>query len=1011
MKQENEGKLQIELLKVVAEQQQENFLEYDLETDTATLSRVMNGQFVVQEIIEGYYANEDLSFSRIAEEDRDEYKKLVAKCMKRPRQAALDLRMLNGKGEKLWYRLFLISIAGEDRKVCKITGRFLPIHKEKIANEMIRLQAERDSMTGVYNHKTYENLSQELIISNPNDTMFIMLDVDDFKHINDTKGHHVGDMILKKVGTILSDAVQGLGYAGRMGGDEFSACIRGVNDKSAAAAFCLRLKDAMRYSDDGTLFSISIGAARSLGRNTNFMELYHEADEAVYFAKQSGKNQIVLAEDVPERKLEKIRETNQDMTLSEEEITLDQSLEYHAIMDPETKKLLYLNKPARNVMGISLKEAKELRCYELFHGNCKECEVCDLFAYYVHVLENESAKGLGKYIPDGKFIVQSKYMPWKGKPARSISFLNVNDTQHIEKCFVREMNSQDTINKCWSVMMNTSSQDTDYVKILEIINRYYDADCTAIVTKNEDKYEEIFEYHKETAQQVVAGLSYAKENGKLEDFEVLINQDGLMIPHHIENELTKHPQMAKALDNLYVRNTLGIRLMRLEEFIGILLVINPRHYVNDIAVLKRIGLFFTTDLLRRRLVHDQTYGGTHDLLTKLWNREYFTEWNSCYGHLFKGDFGVFVTDIVNLRNINKEFGYDHGNRRLVEVADMYKRVFAGYSVFRFDNDQMVAICHEIDKASFEKIVKYAKEQIREFGFEVAVGYCWARDGVITNKIKEAEAMKDVDKARILKDGTINQKTNKYVETDILKEIHMGNFRVYLQPKVNVHTGKTVGAEALIRLWDEKRGIIPPGYFIPILEERHVIHMIDLYVLKESMRFQKQLLNKGETPVVISVNFSKNTLMFEGLLDYIKELCFEFALPEGLIQLEITESISSMDHIVVTNIANSLRSMGFSISMDDFGTKYSNMAVLNQFHFDSVKIDRSMVMDIEKNPDNVTILKHMLEMFKELGLSSVIEGVETQGQVNILRKLDCEMVQGYYFGRPEPKEKFYELYMK
>ena len=143
----------------------------------------------------------------------------------------------------------------------------------------------------------------------------------------------------------------------------------------------------------------------------------------------------------------------------------------------------------------------------------------------------------------------------------------------------------------------------------------------------------------------------------------------------------------------------------------------------------------------------------------------------------------------------------------------------------------------------------------------------------------------------------------------------------------------------------------------------------------------------------------------------EELCKEFELPKDLIQIEITESISSMDRIVVNNIAKSLRNMGFSISMDDFGTQYSNMAVLTQFSFDAIKIDRSMIIDIENKPENVTILKHVLGMLKELKLSAVIEGVETKEQLEVIKNLGCDVVQGFYFGKPEPKEKFYELFMK
>ena len=200
------------------------------------------------------------------------------------------------------------------------------------------------------------------------------------------------------------------------------------------------------------------------------------------------------------------------------------------------------------------------------------------------------------------------------------------------------------------------------------------------------------------------------------------------------------------------------------------------------------------------------------------------------------------------------------------------------------------------------------------------------------------------------------------------------------------------------------------FFIPVLEQRGVVYLIDLFVLQEVFKFQKEALDAGREVVPISVNFSKNTLTFKWLMTRIKELCDEYPIPNGLIQIEITETISSMDHIVVNDIANSLRHMGFSVSMDDFGTKYSNMAVLTQFEFDTVKVDRSLLVDVEKNQKNKTVLKHTLEMLKDLGVETVMEGVETEEQIEILRELGCDIVQGYFYGRPEPMEKFYELFM-
>ena len=234
--------------------------------------------------------------------------------------------------------------------------------------------------------------------------------------------------------------------------------------------------------------------------------------------------------------------------------------------------------------------------------------------------------------------------------------------------------------------------------------------------------------------------------------------------------------------------------------------------------------------------------------------------------------------------------------------------------------------------------------------------------------------------------------------------------MFLQPKVNIFSEKTVGAEALIRLYHPEKGYISPAMFIPLLEKQNEVHLIDMFILRRTFQFQKAARDAGREVVPISVNFSKNTLMYPKIMSYIEELCDTYGMPEYKIRIEITETISNMDHMEVRSMAKILHSMGFSISMDDFGTQYSNMAVLTQFDFDTVKIDRSMIINIVNDAKNRTLLKHTVAMLKELGMEIVIEGVETEEQVKVLAELGCDTVQGFYFGKPEPEENFYELYM-
>ena len=1005
------GELQLSLMKMMAEQNHDKFMEYYRENDTVILSEVRDGRFCEIEIVEGFISRENMVLNRIYEKDQDMYRKEIQKCLAHPKHGVFDVRYMIPDFGPRWYRVFLMSVADESGYVTKFVARMSNIQEQKAAQESMKNQAERDSLSGVYNHATYEKICTELADKVDNGLLYLMVDIDNFKQINDTCGHHAGDKIIQHVGSVLNNFAKGRGYAGRIGGDEFSICFYDIYSKEDALALCLNVKNALGQYLNTVPFTVSIGATISDGRRMNFKELYFEADEAVYYAKENGKNQIVFKSEIQKMKQERFRESKSEYALTEEEIALDQKMQYITIVEPVQKKILYMNEAGRNALGISINDVQNMHCYQLFKGCDKECDVCALHANHVQVLREHESNGLNRYISNGKFILQSRYTMWKGVSARSVSFMNVNDAEHVERCMESEMQSQETFAKCWSLIMESNSGDTEYEKILRVLTDYYNADCSTIVTKNGGKYKEIFEYHKNSGQGVAEGLRASLEQELFEKCEVLLDAEDFMRPRHIQEKLLEYPDLALALEKKFVHNTVGIALRKFGELIGILMVINPRENTNDFGMLGQLGVFFGTDLVRKLLTDNKTYEADHDILTRLWSREFFNnDWMLDYYPIFRDGMGIFTADIYRLKDINRQLGYQTGNKRIVALADLLRQVFTGYSMFRYDDDQVIAICHNIDKKQFQKMVDYAKELIKQLDFEVSYGYSWRHEPTIPEAITEAEEYLAIHRAYLEKENTSAVKMAKKIENDIMEEIRVGNFRMFLQPKVNIHTKKTVGAEALIRLYQPDKGFVSPAMFIPMLEQQNKVHLIDMFILGRAFQFQKAARDAGKEIVPISVNFSKNTLMYPKLMDYIEEQCELYGKPERMIRIEITETISNMDHIEVNNIARKLHTMGFSISMDDFGTQYSNMAVLTQFDFDCVKIDRSMIINIVKDEKNRLILKHTVAMLKELGMEIVIEGVETEEQVAVLAEMGCDTVQGFFFGRPEDEKQFYELYM-
>lgn len=1005
------GELQLSLMKMMAEQSHDKFLEYYRETDTIILSEIVDGKFHVLETLENFISKEDMVLNRIYEQDKELYRHQIQVCLAKPCNSVFDVRYMVPDYGPRWYRVFLLSVGDENGYVTKFVARMANIQMQKEAQAAMQNQAERDSLSGVYNHATYEHLVKELAEKTDDGLVFVMIDIDNFKQLNDTRGHGAGDNIIQHVGNVLNTEVKGHGYAGRIGGDEFSVCLYDVYSREEAVSRCVHIKTALNQYINTVPFTVSLGATLSNGRKMTFQDLYFEADEAVYYAKNNGKNQIVFKDEIQKKKQQKFEDERKEYAVSEEEIALDQKIEYVIIVEPISKKILYMNAAARKIMGISLEEAQKMYCYEIFKPCSKGCESCDLHANHAEVLSGEAALGLERYIPGGKFILQSANTIWKGNAARYITFLNVNDAQHLEHCLEAQMESNETFSKCWSLILESNSGDTEYEKILRVLNDYYEAECCAIVTKDGEEYKELFEYHKNSAQGVAEGLRMSLGQAFFEKCEVLLDDEGFMRPRHINEKLLQYPDIAEVLEKRFVHDTMGIALKKFGDIIGILMVINPRRNASDYAMISRIGVFFGTDLVRKRLTDNKTYEENHDVMTRMWSRDFFNNgWQLDFLPMFKNGTGVFTADVYRLKDINKELGYETGNDRIVELAELFRKVFTGYSMFRYDDDQMLVVCHNVEQRQFQKMVDYAKELIGELDFEVSHGYSWKEEPAVFEIISAAEEFLAIHRTYLEKENATAEKLAKKIEKDIIEQIKNGNFRMFLQPKMDIHTNKTVGAEALIRLYQPEKGYISPAKFIPLLEKQNEVHLIDLFILRRAFQFQKAARDAGREIVPISVNFSKNSLMFPKLMDYIKEQCDTYGMPQQMICIEITETISNMDHIQVRNIANTLHNMGFSISMDDFGTQYSNMAVLTQFDFDSVKIDRSMILNILNDEKSRLILKHTIAMLKELGMEIVIEGVETAEQVEVLAELGCDIVQGFYFGRPEAEENFYKLFM-
>jgi EAL domain-containing protein (putative c-di-GMP-specific phosphodiesterase class I) len=247
-----------------------------------------------------------------------------------------------------------------------------------------------------------------------------------------------------------------------------------------------------------------------------------------------------------------------------------------------------------------------------------------------------------------------------------------------------------------------------------------------------------------------------------------------------------------------------------------------------------------------------------------------------------------------------------------------------------------------------------------------------------------------------------------METSIRHALDQGQFELHYQPKIEVDTGKIIGAEALIRWNHPERGIISPMEFIPLAEETGLILPIGEWVLQEAVAQGKAWQIAGLPPLYISVNVSARQFRQANFAGKVAQVLLDSGYDPHHLDLELTET-TLMTH-ADENIAtlNKLNAMGVRIAIDDFGTGYSSLSYLKRLPVDVVKIDKSFVSGVTDSRDDAAIVEAIIAMARSLRLTVVAEGVETIEQLKFLQMNDCDEIQGFYFSRPLPVEQFEKL---
>ena len=983
-----------ELMKIVAENNHERMFEYYVEADEAYIFKIANSSPAQETVYPCFKQNIDTYMSECPADSIESFKKQLDKCLLRPMRTAFQLSFISEDGKSKPVEMYMVSIPDLDKKVCMVAGVMFDIRDEK---------GLLDSLTGTYNHLAFENKCTSLIRQKGTKLLFVMLDVDDFKIVNDTLGHNVGDRVLSQTGQVLKEAVGANGIVGRLGGDEFAAIVFGLEDSDAVDEFCVKLSGKLKNIIFDMEYSASIGMTTGDDRELTFKDLYYEADQAMYYSKRQGKNRISFFDSIRKNDVSiphnsgALSHTGVSCKLSDMEIfSYDEMPDYILAVDEESRRIVFVNKAIRNSSVMTASQIDEFISkpfddgfIDLFLRKKEQGNRVSVFSGKDHP-DNIVAKLLG----EKKLIVKLTHKDYNGY--RLLKMIDLSNESKLN-AVMRQISSYRSFMKNFIDAINDTTEGLGYKNHLRLIREFYNADCVAVIYNGESEWDTIEEIHIPSAQIMAKVVNESVSSGAIADFLALFNDAGRVFISDIKSIESEYGNLFKRMADVRIWSASAVLLNKRKQCFGAIVVMNPRANSGSLDLIDMVGISISNSLFYEKARAEYEYRLNFDQVTGLRKRETFNNLGESYVEYDCSSMGVFASDIIRLSDINDKFGYMAGNARLRMVANVISGVFTGYDIYRYEQDEIVVFCKDIDKKSFMGLVRIVRESLDDLDVSVSTGFSWTDKPDIARQLSEVRLMYDIEKDTKLKslDSTMRNKVFK----DVVSEIDKGSFMVYYQPKVDSRTGITVGAEALIRFFDEAHGIVGPIHFIEILEENRCSHLIDLFVLDEVCKAQKHRCINEKRVVPVSVNFSKNTLEYAGLLEQVKEIMNRYDLPEGLVQIEITESVGDMDVALINNIAQSLISMGFRLSMDDFGTKYSNLEMLFKFPFSIAKIDRSLVKNLESNEKSRIMLKHLISMIKELGIECVAEGAENEEQVSLLQQFGCNIIQGYFYSKP------------
>ena len=1013
--------------------------EYDIASDTITFADKFNHIFEGESVIE-HPSENMLKMGLVSYDTQSAIEELFYLAKAGTEYHSTEFKLNTKNGGFQWYFSTFSTIYDEEGNALRVVGLLRNIHAQKVEQQKLLIRAETDQMTGLYNKATTESKIQASLreLNGNSYEVLMLVDIDDFKKINDTFGHLKGDDVIIDIAKTLQEYKGDYGIAGRLGGDEFCVFLTNVLDTQLACEKAVLIAERLReiYHDECQV-TLSIGIAAT-NQQIPYNVLLENADTALYQAKLNGKNRYYLyADDMERGKYENDR--GESPARSDHDTAFLDSLLSTLFASTNTytaiEQAMALVGKHFDIDKICIWEYGFNKNFvDCTHQWCRKSTDNDMSLRQhtpAAILEELSAMGTDgiTYSSDTSLIKTNTAS--MNPAAEGIQKLMQCDIRSNGKrigfiCFysmdkdttwsAQTLTSFKQIFRLFGESIKSKQASRTMALLRDDTIKAFDLVQNPMIVVDKNNFEVM--YFNENAQEYFPKLSL---NSKC--YACMHQESGPCADCPVHKITENNPTVSCTKKSRLIEEPLDVRMTTINwsSDSHSFLISTSTHKETKAEQLKK-ELEQNINIEKR--IAEASY---RDIITGYGNFEKFkVDAQTILNDNPDTDYVMFYFNIKNFKYINETYGHNVGDQTLKAVADVLNKYMQeGETFARVISDTYIMLIHSKAEDPFMSIFNNIKAEVHDaclaiqdrFVVDFTTGILIIDETMHSysiNRLVDRAMMagKSIDASTGVSYAFYDDEYHKKVlnEAQLENSIHgaleNNEFCAYVQPKYDIASKSLIGGELLVRWMSPSKGFLEPAAFIPSFEKNGFIYQIDCFMLEQACKSIRRYLDSDIYVIPFSVNLSRVTLAHPDFLSKVQEIVERYYIPHHYLEFEITESIFSENYALMIDVLTKLKSLDFIINMDDFGTGYSSLTLLRDLPIDVIKLDHDFLSRSATNDKNaVSILRSIIDMAHTLDIRVVSEGIETVEQLDMLRSINCEIGQGFLFAKPMPIEDY------